>query len=103
MATWLKRQEKDLMQLRAFVVTLLSVVAATCVADSPTFSIDAHIVASGSSTQANSSCFYMNAVIAEPVAGFSTGGDYALNAGFFAVASSSSDDIFFSGFEDCTP
>jgi hypothetical protein len=90
------------MHLRALLAALLGAVVVTCVADSPTFSIDAHVIAAGNSTQSESSCFHMNAVIAEPVAGFSTGGDFTLNAGFFAVATPGSDDIFFAGFEDCT-
>jgi cystathionine beta-lyase family protein involved in aluminum resistance len=91
------------MHLRALFAALLGAVAVTCAADSPTYSIDAHIIAAGSSTQATSSCFHMDAVIAEPVAGFSAGGDFTLNAGYFAVAPPTSDDIFFDGFEDCTP
>jgi hypothetical protein len=91
------------MYLRAFVTTLLGFAAATSVADSPTYSIDAHIIVAGSSAHASSSCFGMDAVIAEPVAGFSNGGEYTLDAGFSALAVPGSDDIFFSGFEDCTP
>jgi hypothetical protein len=72
-------------------------------ASSDIYSIDAHIIAAGSSVQAKSSCFRMHAVIAEPVAGFSSSTDFALNAGFIAVAAPASDDVFFSGFEDCAP
>lgn len=91
------------MYLRVLIIMLLGFVASTCVADSPTYSIVAHIVAAGSSTHASSACFGMDAVIAEPVAGFSAGGTYTLNAGFFTGAVPVADDIFSSGFEDCTP
>ena len=68
-----------------------------------TFSIDAHIVSSGSSAHLRSSCFRMSATIGEPVAGFSSSTDYTLNAGYAAVAPMRDDAIFFTGFEDCTP
>ena len=72
-------------------------------ADDDVYSIDAHIIAAGASAQSMSACFRMNAVIAEPLAGFSSSTDFTLSAGFYAVAAPVSDDIFFSGFEDCTP
>ena len=72
-------------------------------ADSDVYSIDAHIIAAGSSAQAKSSCYRMNAVIAEPIAGFSFSTDFTLSAGFAAVEAPSSDAIFFASFEDCTP
>jgi hypothetical protein len=66
---------------RAFVIILLSFAAATSVADSPVYSIDAHIIAAGSSAHARSSCFAMDAVLAEPVAGFSAGGELSICVG----------------------
>ncbi len=69
----------------------------------PAFTLDAHIIAAGSSVHAASSCFRLDAVIAEPVAGYSSSTDYGMNAGFFAAVRPTSDEIFFSGFEDCTP
>jgi hypothetical protein len=90
------------MNYRSILAAMLSAIAVPSAADIPTYSIDAHILSSGASEHASSSCFGLDAVIAEPIAGFSTGGEYALNAGFFAVAAPRSDDIFFSGFEDCT-
>jgi hypothetical protein len=72
-------------------------------AGSDVYAIDAHVISAGNSVQAKSSCFRMDAVIAEPVAGFSLSTDFTLNAGFVAVAAPASDAIFFAGFEDCTP
>jgi hypothetical protein len=80
----------------------LGIAAVPAIADDG-YSITAHILASGNSAQAASPCFRMNAVVGEPVAGYSSSTDYTLNAGFFAVAAPGSDGIFSSGFEDCTP
>jgi hypothetical protein len=91
------------MHIRAFIAALLGAVAITCAADSPTFSIDAHIISTGSSTRVSNACFAMDAVIAEPVAGFSSGGIYDLSTGFAAVSPIINDTIFANGFEDCSP
>ena len=91
------------MHIRIVVATLLSVVAITCAADSPTFSIEAHIISAGTSVHATSVCFGLDAVIADPVAGFSSGGIYDLSTGFAAVAPAINDTIFANGFEDCSP
>jgi hypothetical protein len=73
-------------------------------AASDVYSIDAHIFSAGSSTQSGNSCFRMQATLAEPVAGYSASTDYVLVAGFLAATQKgTSDGIFFSGFEDCTP
>ena len=73
------------------------------IADAQTYAINARIISSGSSTHSQSSCFGLDAVIAESVAGFSSGGQFDLSAGFSdVVAPSSSDHIFANGFEDCT-
>ena len=80
----------------------LGISAAPAIAENG-YSITAHILASGNSAQAASPCFRMNAVVGEPVAGYSSSIDYTLNAGFFAVVAPSSDGIFSSSFEDCTP
>ena len=70
----------------------------------PTYSIDAHVISAGSSTRAQSPCFRLTATFAEPVADYSSSVDYALDGGFLAVANTSpGDDVFFDGFEDCTP
>ena len=91
------------MHIRIVVATLLSVVAITCAADNPTFSIEAHIISAGTSVHATSACFGLDAVIADPVAGFSSGGIYDLSTGFAAVAPAINDTIFANGFEDCSP
>ncbi len=91
------------MYIRAVVAALLGAVAITGAADSPTFSIDAHIISTGSSTRASNGCFAMDAVIAEPIAGFSSGGIYDLSTGFAAVSPIIDDSIFANGFEDCSP
>jgi hypothetical protein len=45
----------------------------------------------------------MNSLIGEPVAGYSSSTNFGLGAGFFAIVTATNDDIFFAGFEDCTP
>jgi hypothetical protein len=64
------------MHVRAIVAALLGAVAITCAAGNPTYSIDAHIISTGTSVHATSVCFGLDAVIAEPVAGFSSGRFY---------------------------
>ena len=91
------------MHIRTIVAGMLGAVAISCAADSPTFLIDAHIISTGSSTHASNGCFAMDAVIAEPVAGFSSGGVYDLSTGFAAVSPIVNDTIFANSFEDCTP
>ena len=86
----------------------LAIAAATCCAlgsihaASQTFSIDAHVISTGTSVQSGNSCARLRATIAEPVAGYSSSVDYAMVAGFRAIAASATpDDIFFSSFEVC--
>jgi hypothetical protein len=92
------------LQQRAYIVSVaLLMLVSGHAGTPPTFTLDAHVIAAGSSVHAASSCFRLNAVIAEPVAGYSSSTDYAMNAGFLAAVPPTSDEIFFSGFEDCTP
>jgi hypothetical protein len=93
----------DIMNFRSMLGAVLSALAITSAADIPTYSIDAHVISSGTSTHASSACFGLDAVIAEPVAGFSSGGIYDLSTGFAAVSPIVNDTIFANGFEDCTP
>lgn len=86
----------------AFAVPL-SALAVIALADTPTYSIDAHIVSAGTSVHSSSACFGLDATIAEPVAGFSSGGVYNLSAGFAYAAPIANDNIFGNGFEDCSP
>ena len=80
----------------------LSAVTIASVADSPTYSITAHVIANGTSVHASSACFGLDATIAEPVVGFSSGGNYDLSAGFSYTAPVITDTIFANGFEDCS-
>jgi hypothetical protein len=91
--------------VRRLAVVVYVLAAVSVQADTQTtFSIDAYIVSAGSSVRAVSPCFGLTATIAEPVAGFSSSTDFALNGGFLAhVAANPSDDIFFNGFEECPP
>lgn len=93
----------DLMNYRSILAALLSAIAVTSAADIPTYSIDAHIISTGTSIHASNSCFGLDAVIAEPVAGFSSGGVYDLSAGFAYSSPIVNDSIFANNFEDCTP
>jgi hypothetical protein len=90
------------MNYRSMLAALLSAIAVTSAADSPTYSIDAHIISSGTSTHASNSCFGLDAVIAEPIAGFSSGGVYDLSAGFAYLFPLVNDSIFANNFEGCT-
>jgi hypothetical protein len=89
--------------------TRLAAVVVSCAlgsvhAASQTFAIDAHVVSAGSSVHSSSACFRLQATIAEPVAGYSSSTDYSIIAGYRAVTQNTgSDEILFSGFEDCTP
>ena len=77
---------------------------ATLQALAQTYLIDAHIVSAGSSVRSANACFRLEATIAEPVAGYSSSADYSMSAGFRALPqTTASDDLFFSGFEACTP
>lgn len=90
------------MNARVALAALLFAIAITASAAS-VYSIDAHIISSGSSTHASSVCFGMDATIGEPVAGFSSGGAYDLSAGFAYAAPVVNDTIFANSFEDCSP
>jgi hypothetical protein len=70
-------------------------------ASGQTYSIDAHVVAAGSSMRSGSTCFRMRATISEPVGGYSSSANYSLAAGFRAANPGAGDDIHFSGFENC--
>ncbi len=91
------------MKTRFALAATLSAMAVASAADTPTYSIDAHIISAGTSAHASSACFGLDATIAEPVAGFSSGGIYNLSAGFAYAAPIITDTIFANGFEDCSP
>jgi hypothetical protein len=91
------------MKLRFMLAAFLCVVVITSAADIPTYSINAHIISSGASFHASNACFGLDAVIAEPVAGFSSGGVYHLSAGFSYSSPVVNDTVFANNFEDCIP
>jgi hypothetical protein len=75
----------------------------------PTFSVDWHVISSGGSSlstgnQSRSSCFVVNGTVAQVSPGYSSGGVYSVYAGFWAPApTQGTDEIFFDGFEGCSP
>jgi hypothetical protein len=74
-----------------------------------TFSIDWHVISSGGTTlsggnTSRSTCFIVNGTLAQGVPGYSSGGIYSVYAGFWAGAPTrDTDEIFFDGFEGCSP
>ena len=91
------------MNSRYCIALALSLSALVAAADTSSYSIDGQIVSTGTSTRASSNCYSLDAVVAESVAGFSSGGNYGLSAGFLAIANATTDSIFADHFEDCTP
>jgi len=89
--------------LRAGTRALLATLALFPAAGSGTFSIDATMVASGSTTRAASPCFHLSATIGEPVAGVASSATFYLVAGSGANVPADGDDLFFNSFEDCAP
>jgi len=86
---------------RWIAAVLLAFVCGAIDATGQTFSIDAHVVSAGSPVLSGP-CFRLQATIAEPVAGYSSGTIYSLSAGFQAVAAdAANDEVFSSGFEAC--
>ena len=75
----------------------------------PTFTIDWHVISSGGTSlstgnQSQSSCFIVNGTLAQVAPGYSSGGIYSVYAGFWAAAPTrNTDEIFFDGFEGCSP
>lgn len=74
-----------------------------------TFSIDWHVISAGGSTltggsTSRSSCFIVNGTLAQVAPGYSSGGVYSIYAGFWVSAPTrNTDEIFFDGFEGCSP
>jgi hypothetical protein len=75
----------------------------------PSFSINWHVISSGgtnlsSGNMSQSSCFIVNGTLAQAAPGYSSGGIYSVYAGFWAAAPTvNTDEIFFNGFEGCSP
>jgi hypothetical protein len=82
---------------------LIGVSGLLCASAQATFSIDAHVVAAGSSAQSTNPCFRLNATVGEPADGYMSSGTLSLNGGFRAIAANGtpSDEIFFTSFEAC--
>lgn len=91
------------MRIRCFAAVVLAAVPVFGSASDPVFSIDAHVVAAGTSVRSSSTCLRLHATIGEPVAWLSSSTDYAVSAGFRKRAPAVDDDLFFNGFEDCAP
>jgi hypothetical protein len=91
------------MHARCFVAALLAAAPAFGSAGSPVFSIDAHVVAAGTSVRSSSACLRLDATIGEPVAWLSSSADYALSAGFRKNVPVANDTLFSNGFEECAP
>lgn len=69
----------------------------------PQFDIAWHVTSTGG-TQVRGGCFIVNGTAGQPAPGYSSGGIYSLLSGYWALAPlSGSDEIFFNGFEGCTP
>jgi hypothetical protein len=93
-----------------FSVALVLGAASTAHAQAQTtFSIDWHVISSGGTTlsggdTSRSTCFIVNGTLAQVVPGYSSGGVYSVYAGFWAGAPThNTDEIFFDGFEGCSP
>jgi len=74
-----------------------------------TFKVDWHVISSGGTTlsggdTSRSTCFIVNGTLAQVAPGYSSGGIYSVYAGFWAGApTQNTDEIFFNGFEGCSP
>jgi hypothetical protein len=69
----------------------------------PQFSIDWHVISPGG-TQLRSNCFVLDGTLGQPVPGYSSGGIFAVLSGYWSVAPiTGTDEIFFNGFEGCSP
>lgn len=90
-----------------FRAALASIAVVSCLsihAAAQNYSIDAHVFAAGTSVRSGNACFRLDATLAEPAAGYASSADYSIAAGFRAIAPTlDSNDIFFAGFEDCSP
>jgi hypothetical protein len=85
-------------------VAAVAAIAMAAHADGQTFSIDAKVVGTGTSVRSGNSCFRMRATVAEPVVSTAANSSYSITAGFRAAAPlASGDDVFFDGFERCSP
>jgi len=88
---------------RSFAIGSVALFAMAYAGASTTFTLDSHVISTGSSLRATSACFRLSSTIGEPVAGYSSSLSYSMIAGFRAKLPTAGDDIFFDGFQDCGP
>jgi len=70
-------------------------------AGTPNYRIDFHTISAGGSRLANH-CYRLSGTVGQAAPGYSSGGAYAVFAGFWQTPSqATSDEIFFSEFEEC--
>jgi hypothetical protein len=70
-------------------------------AQATTPSIGFHIISAGGHALKNS-CFHVSGTAGQAAPGYSSGGSESLLAGFWSASPTTSlDEIFFNGFEDC--
>lgn len=77
--------------------------ASWAVASNPTFSLDAHVISAGTPVHSASACYRLEAVIGEPVAGYSHSATYSMDAGLLDAQPGPFDSLFADSFEDCPP
>ena len=72
--------------------------------NSPALQLVGHVIDAGSRESLRSACWHVVASIGEPNVGHAWSADYALSSGFqTSAAPLAADDVFFDGFEVCTP
>ena len=70
----------------------------------PALELVAHVLDAGSRESLRSACWHIVASIGEASVGHAWSADYALSSGFqTGAAPLAADDVFFDGFEVCTP
>jgi hypothetical protein len=95
--------EGRVIRQRSFAIGTVALLAMAYAGASTTFTLDSHVISTGSSVRASSACFRLSSTVGEPAAGYSFSGAYSMIAGFRAKLPTLGDDIFFDGFQDCGP
>jgi hypothetical protein len=94
---------RGIIRQRSFAIGAIALLAMTYAGARTTFTLDSHVISTGSSVRATSACFRLSSTIGEPAAGYSSSFSYSMIAGFRAKLPTAGDDIFFDGFQDCGP
>jgi hypothetical protein len=72
----------------------------------PTYSVDFYSMSAGGSSM-RGSCFLLSGTLGQAAPGYSSGGTFYVTAGYWQAvlqtAPTPSDEIFFNGFEGCSP